>query len=543
MTARTLFTNATFLTMDPARPLAEALLVRAGRVERAGRAADLRAAAPGAHVVDLGGRFALPGFIDAHNHFSLTALEPLSIDCRTPPSTAMRDLLARVERTAATAPPGRWLRGHGYDDALLGGHPTRAQLDSVAPDHPVVLAHVSLHRCAVNSAALHALGLGDATADPPGGWAVRDPDGTLTGVLYERAADPLQAASLAAYVEAYRDQLPGLFRTNAAAQHAQGITGLGDTYVNQALAPVYAAAALPLTVRPYCGSSAGLLAPPEECIAPAPPEALGRLLARGVKLFADGGGNTTATSLADGRLPRFLFYQQERLNGLVAAAHGAGLPIAIHAAGDIAVGMALDAFAHARRAYPHTPPRFRIEHAITLREGDIPRFRELGVPLVSQPEALYHGGARLGRAGLAPGVLVLPYRALLDAGVALAFSSDSPCFALPPLWQAWCAITRATADGARADGQSVSVEEALRAFTVAGAAAIGDPDGGALIPGRHADFAVLSHDPRMLPLDRWQALRVEEISVDGARVPLPATPGGMPGRPLPAAAQWGQSSA
>ncbi|MGE0544560.1 MAG: amidohydrolase [Dehalococcoidia bacterium] len=511
-----LFHNATIVTMDPASAQSTAMLVRDGLVERTGEPHDLIRLAPDAVPVDLGGRFVCPGFVDAHNHFSLTALEPVSVDCRTPPVRSIDGLLARVRDAVASLPPGRWLRGHGYDEATLGSrHPTRADLDAAAPDHPVVLVHWTVHRCVANSAALRAAGIREDAPNPSGGRALRDDAGHLTGLLYERATDPLQSRSIASYAVDYAGQLPALFQSNARAMLRAGITALGDTYVHPDLAPMYERTDLPLTIRPFCGSPDGLFAPPWNCTAPKD-EGAGRILDRGVKLFVDGGGNTTAASLASGRPPRFLFYTQDELDAIVERAHAAHLPIAIHAAGDIAVTMALDAIERAQRACPNVPPRFRIEHAITLKHADIDRLRALHVAVVTQPEAVYAAGDRLPKAGLADGIRIAPFRDLLDAGVTLAFSSDSPCYALSPLWQIWCAVSRHTASGRTLDdGQALTVPEALDAYTRAGAAAGFDPAGGSLQPGRRADFVVLSADPRTVPIDRWRSLTVEETYLAG----------------------------
>ena len=521
----TLFANARILTMDPARPEAIALLVRDGHVEETGSEADLRAAALDAEHVDLGGRFVCPGFVDAHNHFSLTALDPVSIDCRSPPIRSINDLLTHVQTAAADAQKGQWLRGHGYDDGALGRHPTRADLDAAAPDNPVVLVHWTVHRCVANTAALRAARLDSATADPAGGWIVRDEYGAANGLLYERAGDPVQAASIAAYAGMYGDELGEFFRRNAHRHLRHGITALGDAYVHPALHSAYDAAALPIAVRRFCGSRDGLFATPGECVS---------AVAEGIKIFADGGGNTTATSLASGRPPRFLFYFRQELDALVAAAHGAGLPIAVHTAGDIAVTMALDAFTHARAVHPDVPPRFRIEHAITVKEQDITRLHDLGVVVVTQPSAVFHAGARVAAAPLAEGVRVAPWRDLLDGGVTLAFSSDSPCYELSPLFQMWCAVTRATSsDTTLDDGQTVTPAEALDAYTRAGAAAVYDDACGALTPGRRADFVVLSADPLRTPLAAWRGVSVIQTYIAG-RAAVPTPDDRAPGRPVPA---------
>lgn len=530
---RTLLVNADILTMDRSRPKADALLIDGERIVRTGTAAELRAVSGGAAEIDLGGRFLCPGFVDAHNHFSLTALEPVSIDCRPAVVRSLDALLERVRLAASAAAAGTWLRGHGYDEVVLGGHPTRDDLDRAAPAHPLVLVHWSVHRCTANSAALRAVGLDTAGDDPPGGWLIRRADGLPAGPAYERASDPLQAASIERAALDLAGELPALFRANARTQHAVGITALGDAYVHPALAPVYAATELGLSVRPFCGSTDGLFAPPWGCLDA--PEGVQRegLLGRGLKIFADGGGNTTAASLRSGRPPRFLFYQPDELNRLVAQAHGQAMPVAIHAAGDIAVTMALDAIAEAQRVHPDVEPRFRIEHAITINERDIHRFAPLGVVLVGQPSAYFESGARLRQAPLAEGVRVAPVRDLLDAGVTVACSSDSPCYALPPLWQMWCAASRATAEAGEAgdDGQAVTPEEALRAYTASGAAALFDPDGGVLRAGARADLVVLSADPRATPLEGWRQIAVEQVWVRGVRIDLHGAPP-LPGRAL-----------
>lgn len=538
MPHRTLFLNGHITTMDPRTPVADALLAVDGVVEATGSEADLRRRAPDAAVIDLGGRFALPGFVDAHNHFSLNALAPLEVDCRTPPNGSMRELLERVQTAAAALPPGRWLRGHGYDDVLLGGHPTRADLDAVAPHNPVVLVHSSVHRCVVNSAALRAVSVDGADGDPARGWVPLDADGAATGLLYEYATNPFQAASLREYARVHEAALPDLVGRAEADLLAQGITAAGDVYVHPWLFAMYAPAMTRIAVRPFVGSPFGLFAEPWDGVQDAVAPGYRWTHAPGVKIFADGGGNTTATSMASGVSPRFRFYAQSRLDALVAWAHGGSgvsMPIAIHAAGDIAVTMALDAFEAAIRAHPDTEPRFRIEHAITIKEADIPRLARLGVILVTQPAIVFHSGARLAAAKLAVGVRVAPFRAMIEAGVTVAFSSDSPCYSLSPLWQMWCAVTRSLEGGGTLDdGQAVTTEQALHAYTVAGAQAIFAPQvHGSLAPGGRADITVLSANPRATPLNRWSDIRVERVFVAAAEVPLPPADAAPPGRPLP----------
>jgi predicted amidohydrolase YtcJ len=527
MRIEALFVNGRILTMDRARPEVVAVAVAGGKVLAAGSSAELLAQRDrDTEVIDLGGRFACPAFIDPHNHFSLNALAPLEVDCRTPPLASISQLIERIRETAQELPQGAWVRGHGYDEEHLKErrHPTRAELDEAAPDHPVVLVHWSVHRCALNSVALDALGIGRETADPPGGWIVRGPDSVPTGTLYETATNPAQARSIAAYTERYDGQASTLLEANARRYHAAGITAVGDAYVSPALARLYSHAPfMSLRVIGYKGSADGLFAPPDPAFEirgstrrgwPDDVHPISRRLLQGIKLFTDGGGNTTATTLRGEHAHRGaarLFYGQEALDALVAEAHGRGLQVAIHAAGDMAVHMALAAMERARQANPRIEPRFRIEHGVVLSDDLIRRLRDAGAVLVVQPVSVYYHADKLASAPLADGLRQLPLRDLLDAGVPVALSSDSPCYPMDPLFGIWAAITRATqSGGVSAPDQRISVEEALRAATCTAARALGlEDERGSLTPGKAADLVVLSDDPRALPPDTIRSVSVE----------------------------------
>lgn len=554
MRIETLFTNGRIATMDRNHPTVEAIAVAGGRVVATGATAALLARRDrDTVVVDLGGRFACPAFVDPHNHFSMNVLAPLEVDCRTPPLTTIDQLLERIGAVAATLPAGAWLRGHGYDEEVLRErrHLTRADLDRAAPDHPVVLVHWSVHRCVLNSAALAALGIDRDTADPAGGWIVRSTDGLPTGVLYETASNPAQARSIAAYAERAAGQAAALLVHTAQSYLAAGITTVGDAYVSPVLAALYRAAgeagALPLSVTGYAGSADGLFAPPAGDPARGlPVESWDqRSGIAGIKLFTDGGGNTTATTLLGDAAHRGagrLFYRQGELDELVTAAHGHGLQVAIHAAGDMAVAMALTAMERARAAHPRRPPRLRVEHGVLLSVALIERLRAVGAVLVAQPVSVYYHAGRLAAAPLGEGLHQLPLRSLLDAGVPVAFSSDSPCYPLDPLLGVWAAVSRRTrAGGTASPEQRLTVAEALTAATAGAARALAREDEvGTLRPGLRADLVVLSADPSALPPDQLPAVQVEATyragllaysrRRDGAAPPIGRLPDAPPPR-------------
>jgi predicted amidohydrolase YtcJ len=188
-------TTARLITMDPARPRAEAIGIRQGRIVVVGADPEVLAlAGPRTRLLQLHGRTVVPGFVESHNHLQMYGLTRTYVDCGTPPNRTIADIQERIRARVRETPRGAWVQGWGYDDTLLAEmrHPDRRDLDAVAPDHPVLLWHVSGHLNVANSRALE---LAAVTRDTPDhykgfhGRIVRDPGtGEPTGVLEERGA-------------------------------------------------------------------------------------------------------------------------------------------------------------------------------------------------------------------------------------------------------------------------------------------------------------------------------------------------------------------
>src|SRR5215210_3597639 len=188
----TLLHNARIYPMDPAHAPAEALAWRGNRILAVGSAEEVtQAAGPGARRIDGGGRTVLPGLIDSHIHFTWYARGLRNVDLTG--VTALDDALRRVAERAAGQAPGTWVRGHGWDNNLWDppNFPTRADLDRIAPQHPVLLSRKDGHSIWVNSLALERAGVTRDTPDPAGARIGRDADGTPNGLLYEGAAEDL----------------------------------------------------------------------------------------------------------------------------------------------------------------------------------------------------------------------------------------------------------------------------------------------------------------------------------------------------------------
>src|SRR6516162_1565471 len=180
--------DAVFVTMaeDAGGPV-DGMLIRDGRIAEIGRAEAVRAAAPGADVVRLGGATVIPGLIDAHCHVTDIGYLAAAADCSQPAAPDIAAIQARLRDVADRTPEGSWVTGGGYAEYTLreARHPTRAELDQAVPGRPAVLYHTSLHACVLNTAALREAGFADEQPDPPGGAFGRDSQGRLDGVVFE----------------------------------------------------------------------------------------------------------------------------------------------------------------------------------------------------------------------------------------------------------------------------------------------------------------------------------------------------------------------
>ncbi len=499
--------NGVFHTMDPSLPIASAVAIRDGRFAAVGAEAAARAAVgAGAQVRDMGGRCVLPGLTDAHLHFKWYAEAPRSVDVET---ATREEAVARVAARAALTAPGAWVTGSGWNYNVWGNGagegagaralPDSRPLDKVAPRNPVALKAKSGHALWVNSLALSKAGIGITTADPPGGQIAHGRDGMPSGILLENAMDLV----LAAIPKPSAVELADMMLHAQTAAHRVGLTGIHD--FDSSLAQ---AAFLELESR-------GLLALrvvkgiPHENLATAVGMGLrtgfgGDLIRLGaVKMFADGAlGPQTAWMLAPyeatwntgiGTLG------EEQLVQDIEKANAAGLACAVHAIGDAACHVVLNAFERAARTSLRGL-RNRIEHAQLLHPDDLSRLARLGViasvqPIHATSDMLI---AERGWGKRCAGAYA--WRSLLERGTRLAFGSDCPVEILDPLAGIHAAVTRRRADGSPGpEGwhpeQRISIDQAVHAYTLGAAFAGGrERELGSVTPGKLADLTVLDQD-------------------------------------------------
>lgn len=500
-TATLVVTNGRVWSGVEGQPDARAVAILDDRIVAVGSDDDVAAwIGTGTRVLDARGGLIAPGFIDSHVHFLAGGYRLSSVqlrDARTPD-----ELTRRIADFATSTSPGTWITGGDWDHENWGGELPRADwIDGVTPEHPVMVHRLDGHMVLVNTAAMEAAGVNAATPDVDGGEIVRDAAGRPTGVFKDNAIDLIARA-----VPATSDELDDRALDAAMAYVAeQGVTSvhhmgtLGD---------------LRLFRRAHARGGVGtrIMA----CTPLALWEALVQLVeseGRGdewvrwgcLKGFVDGslGSHTAAffEPFTDAPDDTGLFVNSEEdLHAWTTAGDAAGLQVNIHAIGDRAIATLLDIFERVETAAGPRDRRFRIEHAQHLRPSDFQRFARLGVIASMQP---YHAidDGRWAEKVIGPERIKTTYgfRAMLDNGVTLAFGSDWFVAPPTPLEGLYAAVTRRTLDDAHPGGwvpdQKITLDEALRAYTVGGAYASYEEDlKGTLELGKLADVVVIDRD-------------------------------------------------
>jgi predicted amidohydrolase YtcJ len=519
-------TGGTVHTMNPDQPRATALAIAGDTILAVGDDDTAEAlAGPSTVRFRLNGRTAVPGFNDAHIHLWKEGMLLTQVNARPAMAPSIEALVDAFAARAAQTPAGQWIEGRGYDETRLDErrHPTRHDLDMAAPGHPVVLGRTCGHIIVANSRAMELAGITAATPDPPGGEIDRDQRGEPTGVLRETAMALVRSIQPPPTEEALAAALIGAGRKCL----ALGITSVGEPGVDPRTVAVYRRldeqGRLPLR----CDVMAMTILPSGERAAPPQPWHGHLAKCDTVKLFSDGGlsSGTAALSIPyrnrhDCGLPRF---PAEQLADEVRLIYDAGLSVAVHSIGDRVIGELLDAFERLNversNVQRSNVQRLRIEHFGLPNPQHLARAHALGVMTATQPSFLYDLGDTI--LYHLPEELVpqcYPFRAMIEAGMVVSFSSDGPVIGdiNPLLGMQSAALRRARSGRAIAPEQAIGVDQALWCFT-AGSAIVGGHAGrlGRLAPGYLADLAILSGDPLGTPPEKLLDIHVEQTFVSG----------------------------
>ena len=516
VTARRIATMSPDAAGDP-----QAFATRGEWITASGTLDEMRAEFPNAPVRDFGGATIVPGFNDAHQHPTVCAEQSLQVDLSPSRIASTADLVAALRERAASTPAGQWIVGCGYDHFRSNGgvELTREPLDEALPDHPVLVVNVTLHAGVLNAKALELAGIDGTTEPPPGGEHGHDAAGRPNGVVHDQAlydlAFPAFTRRETVVPQPGPDELTDAFCAYARGLHRAGITSVGDALVGpqswDLLRRVEAAGRLDLRVTALVAHEHF------DRFQPAGPAAgpLDRLRIGGVKAFADGavnGGTCLVEQPIEGTDSHGLArVSAAELDEIVRGVHDAGWRVCVHANGDRAIRRVVDSVEKAQADNPRPGVRHRVEHCSIVDDDLLVRMREQG--MISVPFANYvatHGDKLRSYYGPQRVERMFAHRALLDAGVAVAGSSDFPCGPYEPLHALQSCVTRRAPDGQLfGPSQRITAEEALALYTTGSAHASGEEDTkGQLVPGQLADFAVLGEDPRTADPERLADIAV-----------------------------------
>jgi hypothetical protein len=506
MPADIILKNAKVITMDAARPGAEAVAIAGDRIAAVGSDADLASVVgAGTRAIDCQGRTVVPGFNDAHLHLFSLVRKLLSLDLGPEVVRSIGDIKEAVRRQVKITPPGTWISGSGFNEFYLAERrfPTRRDIDEVSPDHPVILSHRSLHAGVLNSLALSLAGIGRETPEPPGARIERDLDtGEPNGIIYEMLGS-IREKVMPPFSEAELDE--GIALANRQFL-AYGITSFQEATVSNDLGRWQA-------VKGF--KESGKLLSRVCMMAGAP--SLGQFRETG--LWAGSGTSHLrlgAVKVMPERAGAVL--PKEELDRLVLDLHRSGFQVACHAITEGTVAAAVSTLEYVNERDPVAGRRHRIEHCGECPPYLLGRLKRLGVVIVTQPPFIYYSGERY-LATVPPSQLPCLYRirAPLGSGLVVAASSDAPVVPHNPLVGIYAAVTRRAESGqVLLPEEAISPIQALALYTAHAAyASFEEAVKGTIAPGKLADMVVLSSDPTEVPPERLKDIKVEMTIIGG----------------------------
>ncbi len=527
------------VTVDVKTPEAQALAARGDTIVAVGTNEEVAPyIGPETRVVDLGGRLAIPGFIEGHGHFTGVGQARIILNLMNVKN--WDEIVAMVRDAAAKAKPGEWIRGRGWHqdkwdrkpEAAVEGFPVHRSLSEAAPDNPVVLTHASGHAAFANAKAMALAGVTRRTKNPSGGEILKDKSGEPTGLFRETAEELLDAA----YAKARQGMKPEELEAETRRQIeladeevlSKGVTSFQDAGSSFETVDVFKKVAsegklgvrLWVMIRDTNERMAEKLASyrmvdghDKHLTIRAIKHTLdGALGSRGAWLLEPYSDLPTSTGLET--TPVATVQETAKL------AMANGYQLCVHAIGDRANRETLNLFEAAFKANPDKKDvRWRIEHAQHINAADIPRFGRLGVIASMQgihctSDAVFVP-ARLGAQRSAEGAYV--WQKLMKSGAIVSNGTDAPVEDVDPIASFYATVTRRLKDGSTFyPEQRMSRPEALRSYTYNAAyAAFEEGSKGSLSPGKLADVTVLSKDIMTIPEEEIGSARVDYTIVGG----------------------------
>ena len=533
-TADLILRHGAIYTMDASRSWAEAVAIADGRILYAGPdSGAAKLAGQSTKIIDLHGRMVLPGFHDSHTHLmeggvglSLCNLK----DLKTP-----QDALTEIRKFAAAHPDRPWVTGAGWDLPVFpAGNPRKEQFDEAVNDRPAYMESADGHSGWANSKALALAGVAKDTPDPAGGRIERDPaTGEPTGTLRESARE-LVTKRIPAATPA--ENAAGLKRAVELA-NSLGIISVQEADSSDEVLAAYRAlddagqlnarvvAALRTDAQKGEEQVAGLMERRVHFTGK-------RVRATAVKIFADGVIESGTAALLEPYLNRGgsrgdLNFEPERLNRLVTRLDREGFQVHIHAIGDRAIRVSLDAFEAAQKASGRRDARHHIAHLELLEPEDIPRFRDLGIIANFQPlwafADPYVKDLTLPVLGPARSRWLYPIGSVTRTGAMMAAGSDWPVTSMNPIEAIQVAVTRRGPTEPEAPAwipeEKVDLATMLAAYTINGAYLNREEkETGSIEPGKSADLIVLDRDIFKVAPEKIHEVKVVLTLLEGREV-------------------------
>jgi len=540
----TLYKNGHIYTNDSGSPWATTMLVRGEVILAIGDEDEVTALSEkGTQVVDLAGHFVMPGFNDAHVHLGSAGQDALAV--RLHGATTIQEVQKRLAAAVAQGKPGEWITGSGWDHTLWHEKrfPTRQDHDSVSPQNPVFLVHISGHVAVANSAALKAAGVTAKTASPTGGEVEHDASGEPDGMLKEGSAMSLVESKIPPPSNERRKKGIELALADVA---ANGVTSIQDNSLVDALGKTPAASAGNDTwddFRVYreLKKEGKLTVRITEWLPfAAPLERLEKMRREGgttdpwlrtgaLKMVTDGAlGSRTAAMLApysdDPKTSGIMTMEPGKLRSMAIERDKAGFQLNFHAIGDRANRVSLDVFDAVAKANGPRDRRDRIEHAQVVALSDLPRFASLQVIASMQPSHettdMRWAESRVGPERIKG---AYAWNTLQKLGARLAFGTDYDVEVISPFRGLYACVTRELPDGGPAGGwqpqEKIALADCIRAYTSGSAyAEFEEGKKGELRAGELADFIVLSADVTKVFPSEYTKTKVLRTVVGGRTV-------------------------
>lgn len=450
----------------------------------------------------------MPGFIDPHCHILSYASSLISADCRFPQVKCIEDIKKVINEKSKNIVRGEWIRATGYDDFNLteGKNPTRWDLDEAAPYHPVKLTHRSGHSCVLNSAALKLVGITKETDDPVKGFISRDmlsgePNGLLID-MGEYLKDRIPDWDIEYIIKAIR------LASNAFLSY--GVTSIGDATHTNSIEKWKTLKKLK-DDREFIPRITMMIGA----------DNLHEFISSGLTF---GSGNE---QLNLGHLKIMLTNNSDRLNSIyshlpniIHLAHRQGFPVAIHAVELNQVEAACDALLDSYKDCFSEKVRKldRIEHCSECTPTLLGKLFKTGAMVVTQPGFISTSGDRyISEVSEELIPWLYPINSLLNAGIMISYSSDTPVIEPNPLNSIYASVSRLTMDGRiLGSNQRVNMLEALKMHTIRSAQCMGQSTSkGSVTPGKIADLILLDRDPLRSIAKRFPDIRVTMTIIDG----------------------------